>query len=226
VKHCKKALVLICALICTDSLFLYAQTKLNITEYPVTNARREELTRQYAQTHYGINSYTLKDPKIIVVHYTVTHNLKETFAMFKKDTLEGTRPELIGGGNVNVGVHYVIDRDGSLYSLLPETMMGRHTIGFNHLSLGIEMVGMSSRDLSNEQLESCALLVSYLAREHTSVKYLIGHHEYLIKALPHYALFTERDAKYKPTIKIDPGEAFMHQLRVLLKNKYSLVLEK
>ena len=36
--------------------------------------------------------------------------------------------------------HYVIDRDGTVYSLVPVTIRCRHTIGLNDQAIGIEMV--------------------------------------------------------------------------------------
>ncbi|HNX58883.1 MAG TPA: peptidoglycan recognition family protein, partial [Spirochaetota bacterium] len=108
-------------------------------DHSIVTPLREELTRKYALVHYGIDSFTMKDPKIIVVHYTVTHDLRETLNMFSPDTLRNSRPDIAGGGDLNVGVHFTIDKQGKIYSLMPLTMMGRHTIGFNHLSIGIEL---------------------------------------------------------------------------------------
>lgn len=205
---------------------IYAADTPDIINYPIVTPHRLDLTKQYALKHYGIDSYQMKEPKMIVVHYTVTHNLDETIRMFRNDTLGKTRPELNGGGDLNVGIQFVIDKDGKIYSLIPETTIARHTIGFNHVAIGIEVIGMNSRDLNSAQLESCIKLAAHLFSKYASIKYLIGHQEYMIKSLPHFALYTELDRTYKPTIKIDPGKIFLDNLRLSLKTRYNIELEK
>jgi N-acetylmuramoyl-L-alanine amidase len=58
-----------------------------------------------------------------------------------------------------------------------------------------------------------AALVQDLLRRRPTLKYLVGHHEYVDKTRPHYRLYKELDPKYKPTEKSDPGAAFMKDLR-------------
>ena len=40
-----------------------------------------------------------------------------------------------------VCAHYVIDRDGTVYQLVPTSIMCRHTVGLNCTAIGIEHVG-------------------------------------------------------------------------------------
>ena len=39
--------------------------------------------------------------------------------------------------------HFVIDRDGTIYRLVPTSIMCRHTVGLNWTAIGIEHVGQS-----------------------------------------------------------------------------------
>ena len=39
----------------------------------------------YARRHYGIDSYRLRDPKVIVEHYTVTATFQQTYNTFAPD---------------------------------------------------------------------------------------------------------------------------------------------
>ncbi|MBN2401509.1 MAG: N-acetylmuramoyl-L-alanine amidase [Spirochaetes bacterium] len=163
---------------------------------------------------------------MIIVHYTATRTIQETLLIFKPDELKNTRPDIADGGTLNVGVHFLIDKDGSIWSLLPVSIIGRHTIGYNHISLGIELVGMSGQSLTDQQLESCSSLVAGLCSQFRTIEYLIGHHEYIKKNLPHFLLFKELDSSYHPAVKFDPGDNFMRMLRTQLKTKYNLKLMK
>ena len=92
----------------------------------------------YAKRHYGIDSYRLRDPKVIVEHYTVTSTFQQTWNTFAPDTADSELNELPG-----TCAHYVIDRDGTIYQLVPRSIMCRHTVGLNYTAIGIEHVGSS-----------------------------------------------------------------------------------
>jgi len=191
---------------------------------PEVSTQRLTLTREYMLDHYGIDSYSLTNPQMIVIHYTVTSNLSSTLALFLPDELpKKSRPELAPYGRVNIGVHFFVDRDGSIYSFLPLWMAGRHTIGFNHVAIGIENIALSHRYLTPAQLEANAFLVKTLVETYPSIHYLIGHHEYRQKNLPHWKLYRENYPHYF-TEKSDPGPRFMQALRKLLKEKYNISL--
>jgi hypothetical protein len=203
-------------LLCILLLVAATADALTIHPHPIVSERRLELTRIYSMTHYGLDSAALKDPTMIVVHATEIPTLAATFAAFAPDTIPKERGYLGEHGDVNVGVHFLVDRDGTVYSLLPLDVIGRHAIGFNHLSIGIENVGFSDK-LTKAQLAADAELVEDLAKRIPTLKYLVGHHEYVEKKRAHYRLYRELDAKYAPTTKSDPGPAFMRDLRSALK---------
>lgn len=119
-----------------------------------------------------------------------------------------------------------MDRDGTIYRTTPENVICRHTIGLNHFAIGIENVGCGADDLTREQAEANAALVSSLTSRHPSIRYLIGHHEYRDNRRPHHCLFREADPSYRLTAKIDPGPAFMAQVRRILAERYGIVPEE
>ncbi|MEO9870087.1 peptidoglycan recognition protein family protein [Ekhidna sp.] len=187
---------------------------------------KKELTKSYSSKHYGLDTYLIDQPKMIVVHHTVIPTLEETIELFKQNHLAKNRTDIANYSSLNVGIHYVIDRDGSIYNLLPDSVMARHIIGFNHVSIGIENVARSSDELTVKQLTSNALLIQYLTAKYSSIEYLIGHDEYTQQELPHFKLFLELDSTYYPHDKPDPGPVFMKSLREKLKSEYALVFKK
>lgn len=188
---------------------------LETRSYPIVTERRLELTRQYVKQHYGLGSAQMKNPQIIVIHATEIATLENTLKTFKPDTIDPSRKDLKKSSTLNVGVHFVVDRDGTVYALLPLDIIGRHAIGLNHVSLGIENVG-SSGDLTAAQLQANVLLVQDLMRRRPTLRFLVGHHEYVDQSRPHYRLYKELDAAYRPTHKSDPGARFMDDLRAAL----------
>ncbi len=186
-------------------------------KYPIVTPKKLELTKEYCQQHYGLDSYKLENPQMIVIHDTEISTLKASLQAFKADEVLGFRKELVGHGRVNVGIHFVVDQNGDIYSLLPTNIVGRHVIGFNHVALGIENVASDENHLTAQQVEADVKLVEILVKKFPSVQYMIGHYEYMHTELPHFKLFKELEKDYKPTIKSDPGGKFMHDLREGLK---------
>ena len=197
---------------------------LTFNDFPILSKERLSLTKEYSQRHYGIDSYHLHQPKMIVVHYTAISALEFTLNTFKPTIIAEHRTSLIPYGKLNVGVHFVVSPEGEIYSLLPTTIMGRHVTGYNHISIGIENVAATSDDLSLDQLKQNAALIAYLIDRHPSIKYLIGHHEYMHTKYPHYRFYTNKDKTYEPGIKVDPGFSFMKKLRQILKQEYDIEL--
>lgn len=130
--------------------------------------KRIELTRQYQLTHYGIDSKSIEiEPKMIVVHWTCISSLKATLRVFNPPTFPVNSPRLKElPGNLNVSSHFLVDRDGSIYQLMPEKWMARHVIGLNHYAIGIENIGGvdSKDDLTEAQTKANAFLICYLKR--------------------------------------------------------------
>ncbi len=217
-------LLALAAMLSADPISLVEPPALR--EYPILTESRLGLLRQYAEMHFGSPSIDLPEPLMIVVHYTAMSGLEASLSTFKLERLPAGRTDIAGHGDVNVGIHYVIAKDGAVYRLQPENIMARHIIGFNWCSIGIEMVGRNAAELTDAQLASCARLSAWIASRHPTIQYLIGHHEYMKKDLPHFTLFREKDPAYAPTVKVDPGDAFMKRLRDTLLARYSLSLKE
>lgn len=98
---------------------------------PFTRQREEEMSA-YSLRHYGSASAQLT-PTMIVLHFTAGDTWTSARDTFAADV--ANLGELPG-----TCAHYVIDRDGTVYSLVPVTLRCRHTIGLNDQAIGIEMV--------------------------------------------------------------------------------------
>ncbi len=209
----------------TDCVIVEA-TIIVVDTFPICSPIRLKMTKEYAIHNYKINDFKLLEPLMVVIHYTAIPTLRQTLNYFKSDSLDSSRKNIIKQSALNVGVHYVVDKDGSIYNLLPDSIMGRHLIGFNHIAIGIENVGKDSTDLTTMQIESNLRLVKHLTEKYPSIQYLIGHFEYDNINYPHYTHLMALDPDYMPYKKSDPGMVFMLELRNRLNVEYGLVLEK
>jgi len=140
--------------------------------------------------------------------WTAIPTIEVTFDVFNPITLGG-RADLTGASNLNVSSQFLIDRDGTIFRLLPETTFARHVIGLNYLAIGIENIGSDNMPLTKAQLEANEKLIRYLKRKYP-IDYVIGHHEY--QRFQKTELWKETDPNYR-TVKSDPGDAFMIRLR-------------
>lgn len=187
-----------------------SQATFRIFEKPITwNAEREELSLKYLKDRHGLEKETASiEPQMVVVHWTAINSIEITFEVFNPPTLGG-REDLTGASNLNVSSQFLIDRDGTIFRLLPDTTFARHVIGLNYLAIGIENVGGSDAPLTKEQLKANEELIRYLKRKYP-IEYVIGHHEY--QNFQTTDLWKEADPDYR-TVKSDPGDAFMQKLR-------------
>ncbi len=184
---------------------------LDIIQKPISfSEHRKALTLQYINTHYGLTPDDITiTPQVIVVHFTAIPTLQGSFEAFNSEELPSGRKDIAGkNASVNVSVAYLVDRDGTIYQLMPDNWMGRHVIGLNYSSIGIENVGKLGT-LTEKQLEANIALVTYLQKKYASIDYLIGHSDY--RCFEGSALWLEKDKSYR-TEKEDPGEAFMNRL--------------
>lgn len=187
---------------------------LRVHDRPIQfSSERESGTMQYIEVHYGQSPEDISiDPRIIVLHWTAIDGFEESFAAFDPETLLGSRPGLGGPDEVNVSIQFLVDRDGTVYRLMPETWMARHTIGLNYNSIGVENVGGgdSVDNMTAAQLDANIRLVRYLTKKYPSIEYLIGHSEY--REFEGHPLWLELDDDYR-TEKVDPGDRFMTAVR-------------
>ena len=96
-------------------------------------------------------------------------------ALWEPDTPD---PEL--GELPNVCAHYVIERDGTVLRVVPETIMCRHTVGLNYTAIGIEHVGFSADAVlgNDAQMRASLVLARRLQCRHGILaEDVIGHNE-------------------------------------------------
>lgn len=191
---------------------LFSANAIEIKQMPIDfGEKRVLLTKEYIKNSYGLEVENINiTPEIIVIHHTATDDLKESYDRFKPELLLQDRKYISKAGSLNVSTHFLVDFDGTIYSMMPETYMARHVIGLNLSSIGIENVGGNKKALTKEQLESNIKLVEYLKEKYKTIKYLIGHYEYT--NAENHPLFLEKDKNYR-TIKHDPDMNFMESLR-------------
>ncbi len=189
----------------------------SIVDHPITfNEERKILTLEYLQNRYGLEQESPKiDPKMIVLHWTVIPTFQKSFEAFDPVTLPNWRPDIKNVSGLNVSSQFMVDRDGTIYQLLPETTMARHVIGLNHCAIGVENIGGTEElPLTKAQLKSNIWLVKYL-KDKYDIEYLIGHYEYTL--FENHPLWLEKDEGYR-TVKTDPGPDFMNNVRKAVKN--------
>jgi N-acetyl-anhydromuramyl-L-alanine amidase AmpD len=214
-----KFLILLCFMVNTCAYAFSCYGPQEIHPKPIQfDEERKALTREYQLTHYGIDSIEI-DPKMIVLHWTVIPTLAASFKTFYPGKLPQNSPrrgEI--PGDLNVSSHFLVDRDGSIFQLMPETWMARHVIGLNHYAIGIENVGGIGEhdDLTDEQLKANAFLVCYLKAKYPTIEYVIGHNEYL--QFKDTALWLEKDPNYF-TKKTDPGLTFVERVKKLSERR-------
>ncbi|MCM4166269.1 hypothetical protein KCTC52924_03197 [Arenibacter antarcticus] len=186
--------------------------KKEILEMPIVfNEERKNLTLEYLSERYGLEQEepTIK-PKIIVLHWTVIPTLEKSFQAFNSPVLPNWRPEIATVSGLNVSSQFLVDQDGKIYRLMPETIMARHVIGLNHCAIGIENVGgTDDKKLTRAQLRSNKWLVRYLSSKY-DIDYVIGHYEYTL--FEGTDLWLEKNDAYR-TVKSDPGEKFVKRIR-------------
>ena len=180
------------------------------------NQERIDLTLAYRRIHQDPHAQDiLIQPKMIILHWTGINSLQSTWNYFNRTRAEAARSQLAAAGEVNVSAHFLVDRDGTIFRLMPETWMARHCIGLNQVAIGIENVGDGEKfPLTEAQAKANAALVRYLKARHP-IEYLIGHMEY--RRMEGTPLFVERDPGYRNN-KPDPGINFMAKVRELVND--------
>jgi N-acetylmuramoyl-L-alanine amidase len=183
-----------------------------IVSWPLRwSARRAALTLAYRRSHDTADVADLQiAPRVIVLHYTGGGSARGTKEYFDAITIENGRAQLARAGRVNVSAHFLVDRDGTIYQLQPETRFARHCIGLNHVAIGVENVGDERRwPLTEQQVLANAALVRALAQRHP-ITHLLGHHE--VMAFRQHPYFREREPAYRNR-KTDPGPRFVAAVR-------------
>ena len=198
------------------NVFSCNRERIDIVDMPIDfTEKRIQLTLDYIESHYGFRPEDITiEPRIIMLHWTESSDFNESYQIFKPEEVqyEGISSMVTGASPLNVSIHFLVDRDGTIYRLMPETFMARHVIGLNYCSIGVENVGGEGGvdNMTGEQVRANINLVKYLSEKYPSIEYLAGHHEY--RMFENSAFWMEKDSSYR-TVKTDPGDAFMKKVR-------------
>jgi N-acetylmuramoyl-L-alanine amidase len=131
----------------------------------------------YSRRHYGIDDYRLRDPHVIVEHVTAGTTFASAWNTFARDVPDVELHELPG-----VCSHFIVDTDGTIYSIVSTAIMCRHTVGLNYTSIGIEHVGLTDADVlgNARQMKASLALTRWLrCTRGIDMANVIGHNESL-----------------------------------------------
>jgi N-acetylmuramoyl-L-alanine amidase len=147
-----------------------------IVQKPIPfDAKRKAEMAAYAKRHYGTATWQLVHPHVIVEHYTAGPSFDSAF-----NTFAANSPDL--GELPGTCAHFVIDTDGTIYQVVPLTIMCRHTVGLNYTAIGIEHVATSDQQVLRDkaQIQASLQLTLWLMRRYgISLPNVIGHNESL-----------------------------------------------
>ena len=149
-----------------------------IVQRPIPfGAARQRETAAYARRHYGLDTFRLRHPHVIVEHLTVNDSIDATYNTFAPDRPDPELHELPG-----VCSHFVIGRDGTIVQFEPLSLICRHTVGLNWTAIGIEHVGRADADVLGDraQMRASLRLTRWLrCRYGIALRDVIGHNESL-----------------------------------------------
>ncbi len=175
---------------------------------PFSVTRRSE-TAAYSLEHYGRAAWKLTSPHVIVEHFTDNETFSGTWNTFAADVPDSELHELPGDC-----AHFVIDRDGTIYQLVPLDTRCRHTVGLNWTAIGIEQVGVSDAEIlaNPRELHAALTLTLWLmGRYHIALGDVIGHAESLTSPFHH-----ELDAAWRCQTHGDWSTPDMSRFRAML----------
>jgi len=186
-----------------------------IRSHPIPyGAERKSDMAAYAKRHYGMHTYRLREPHVIVEHIAVAGNARTVWNTFAPNQPDPELHELPG-----VCAHFVVSARGRIQQLVPLKLMCRHTVGLNYTAIGIEHVGFSDGDLlgNRRQLRASLRLTRWLRCHYRiGVNNVIGHAESL--SSPYHK---ERVERLKKQTHGDMSASAMRTYRSKLAQKGS-----
>lgn len=182
-----------------------AKPQINKMLIPYPKKRKREMAG-YSKRHYGQYKWRLNSPKTIVEHYAEAGSISAIFNTFAPD-----RPDVEFHQLPGVCSHFAVSATGGIYKFVPVSIRCRHTVGLNHVAIGIEHVGFSDQDILGRpaQLNASLKLTQWLrCRFGIPVNQVIGHNESL--SSPFYK---ELDPRFKGQTHGDWNRADMNVYR-------------
>jgi hypothetical protein len=135
----------------------------------------------YAKRHYGLRSWRLRHPRVIVEHYTEGPSVASAWQTFASNA-----PHL--GELPGICAHFIVGRDGTIFQLVPLSVMCRHTVGLNWTAVGIEHVASSDAQVLSDRAQRSAslhLTLWLMQGLHIDRRDVIGHAESLTSPYHH-----------------------------------------
>jgi N-acetylmuramoyl-L-alanine amidase-like protein len=138
-------------------------------------AKRKRQMAAYSKRHYGVRTWHLTDPEVVVEHYTDGTSFDSAWNYFAANGKHlGEYP--------GVCSQFIIDTDGTIYQLVNLGIRCRHAIGMNWTAFGIEHVGTSDRQiLRNHAMMRASLRLTVWLMDKYGISWgnVIGHAETL-----------------------------------------------
>lgn len=176
---------------------------------PFGDRRKRQMAR-YSRRHYGGGGWRLQDPQVIVEHYTDGTSFSSAWNHFAANGLHN-------GEKPGVCAHFIIDRDGTIYQLVPLDVRCRHAVGLNYTSIGIEHVGTSDAQVLGNRRQmraSLRLTVWLMAKFDVNIGDVIGHAEAL-ESPYHHELYPD----WRCLVHADLPHAAMRRYRPRLRDR-------
>jgi N-acetyl-anhydromuramyl-L-alanine amidase AmpD len=139
---------------------------------------RKRQMANYSHRHYGKRTWRLRNPKVIVLHYTATSTYGPV-----RNTFAANAPTL--GERPGVCAQFVVAKDGTIHQLTRLGVRCRHTVGLNQTAIGIEMVqqaksGKHAADRAilrrRDQIRAATRLTAWLKQRYRiRMRDVIGH---------------------------------------------------
>jgi N-acetylmuramoyl-L-alanine amidase len=167
-------------------------------KYIPFGARRKAETAAYNKRHYHQDTYVLTGPKVVVLHFTAGARWESAWNTFAADSKYMSTPGL--WEYPGVSAHFIVCKDGTIIQCVPLDIRGRHAIGLNWTSIGIEIVqevpsGMTGHWADQQilhrtkQIDAALRLVRYLqSRFHITTGNVTGHA--MANDSPHFKDYT------------------------------------
>lgn len=103
-----------------------------------------------------------------------------------------------------LGIHYMIDRDGTLRRSIPENQIGHHVKGYSERSIAIELINHGDGDdpFPSAQIDALVTLMRGIVNRHNIARTNVQRHSDLDRSM-----LACRSTQRR---KVDPGPAYPH----------------
>lgn len=138
--------------------------------------KRKRQMAAYSRRHYGDSEWRLTRHRQIVLHYAAAPTISSVV-----NTFTDPRPDPVFGERPQVCTHFVIGPRRAVQTVSLRVRC-RHTLGLNHVSVGIEHLGYSDREVMASRgmrLRSLSLVRRLRCLYGIPVRDVIGHSESL-----------------------------------------------